>query len=174
VLPNGTAYHATVDVANRAEYAFTDVGLLGEQVPLQVWNVSLSNTTCENCPFTWSGSSAIAFSRGNYTLEYSSSIKDNHIQGTFGEPYRVQVRLPEGFDVRNPLIGLISTGGTTIEEEDGSLSIVWNQTRFFECRFYDPGREMLLTGFGTIWVVIAIVLLVPYLRMNRRRGKGGA
>jgi hypothetical protein len=31
-----------------------------------------------------------------------------------------------------------------------------------EVRFYTPERELLLTTFGTIWLAVAIVLLLPF------------
>ncbi|HZD44404.1 MAG TPA: hypothetical protein VE134_10150, partial [Methanomicrobiales archaeon] len=60
-------------------------------------------------------------------------------------------------------------GGTAEVLEDGSIGVQWNQTRFFEIRFYDPSREMLLMAFGTIWVSAIVMFTVPYLLT--RRGK---
>ncbi len=169
MLENGTAYNAIVEVSDRSEFAFVVPGLLGERIPQQVSNITLSNATCDPCPFTTPRASTIAFPPGNYTISYTAPIRDNHIQGTFEEPYRVQVILPDTFDVRNPFLGVVSGGGA-VEEQNGSLRILWNTTQSFEVRFYDRPRELLLIGFGTIWVSALIIFLVPYL-LTRRGGR---
>ncbi|MDI6718017.1 MAG: DUF5803 family protein [Methanomicrobiales archaeon] len=169
MLENGTACTAIVEVSGRSEYSFVEPGLLGERIPQTVSNITLSNATCDSCPFTTPRPSTIAFPPGNYTISYTAPIRDNHIQGTFEEPYRVQVFLPAHFDVRNPFLGVVGGGGE-IEEQNGSLRIHWNATRAFEVRFYDRPRELLLIGFGTIWVSALIIFLVPYL-LTRRGGR---
>jgi hypothetical protein len=172
VYPNGTVYHAVVEVEGRDAYEFTDLGLLGEAIPEQVWNISVRNASCEACPYSQTRPYGIAFERGNYTIEYDGQIRDNHLHATFDVPYRVRIFLPEGLDVRNPFLGAISREANVTEEEGGSLMITWEETKLAECRFYDPTRELMLATFGTLWITVAIVLLVPYLlwwMQGRRR-----
>ena len=39
-----------------------------------------------------------------------------------------------------------------------------------EVRFYTPDREILLTTFGTIWLAVALVMLLPLLISRRKEG----
>lgn len=169
VYPNGTAYHAAVEVDGRDTYEFTDPGLLGEAIPEQVWNISVRNASCDPCPFSYVRPYVIAFVKSNYTIEYDGQIRDNRLHDTFDIPYSVSVRIPEGFDVRNPFLGSVSRDANITGEIDGSLLITWEETELVECRFYDPARELMLVTFGTLWATVAIVLLVPYLILEARR-----
>ena len=174
VAPGGAAYNATVDIENADGYSFWDYGPLGERIPRPVSNVSLRGT-CGNCTFDWVDPFTMNFTQGNYTLLYSGEIMENHLQGTFESPYNVSVVLPQGLDVRDPFLGMRSTG-SEIEEGPSSLIIVWNDTRTFEFRFYTPDRERLLFVFGVLWIVGLVLVLIPYLLSRReiaREKKGG-
>lgn len=145
------------------------MGLLGERIPANVQNVTLVSRENSGSPCNFSREGSILrFEKGNYTLRYAGEVRDNHFIAIFDRPYDVQVILPPGLDVRNRLIGSISQGGE-VSEEDGHLSIRWNNTRVAECRFYEPFREVLLMSFFTFLGVIAVVLLVPFLLTGRRR-----
>ncbi|HUK93033.1 MAG TPA: hypothetical protein VLU98_03240, partial [Methanomicrobiales archaeon] len=66
--------------------------------------------------------------------------------------------------------------GSEIEGGPSSLTIVWNDTRTFEFRFYTPDRERLLFVFGVLWIVGLVLVLIPYLLSRReiaREKKGG-
>jgi len=160
-------------VKDRDTYDFTDLGLLGEAIPEQVWNITVRNASCDACPYSQTRPYGIAFERGNYTIEYDGQIRDNRLHATFDTPYRVRIFLPQGLDVRNPFLGAMSRDANVTEEIDGGLLIAWEETKLAECRFYDSTRELMLTTFGTLWVTVAIVLLVPHLiwwaRGRRRR-----
>jgi len=166
VLPDGTTYQAAVEVTG-SEYGFWMQGLLGERVPLAVDDVQVIGASGQ-VEYRKVNAATIAFPAGNYTIRYRAPIRDNHIQAVFDEPYSVTVHLPPGLDVQNPLLGLISPGGRVTEEENGSITIRWDRAPYVEVRFYDPGREILLNTFGTIWMIAAIVLLLPYLLSRRR------
>jgi hypothetical protein len=168
VLPNGTAYHAAFDAADASGYSFTETGILGERVPVKVANVTLSGA-CSECNYTWKSDSEITFPRGNYTISYDGPIRENHIQGTFNKPYDVMVFLPPEFSVSNPLLAGLSHGAVVTKLEDNRTRIQWNTTLSFDLRFYDANREALLYLFGNFWLVIAIVLLLPFLLTMRRK-----
>jgi hypothetical protein len=164
VLPNGTAYEANISIENATGYDFYETGPLGERVPIKVSNVRLTGP-CDPCAFNWTGASnsAISFPKGSYWVHYQGPIRDYHLQGNFDRPYLVEVAVPGNYDLRNPLLGMISPGGKIIPVDNTSLIAQWNGTRSFELRFYDEGRVSLLYLFGNFWIVIAIVLLMPFV-----------
>jgi hypothetical protein len=159
-----------VEVANANGYGFWDTGPLGERIPRTVSNVSLRGT-CGNCSFDWIDPFTMNFTEGNYTILYSGTILENHLQGTFGSPYHVLVTLPPGLDVRNPLLGMQSPGAA-VRENGTALDVAWNGTKAFEVRYYNPERERLLLVFGALWLVGLVLVLIPFLLERRVRGKG--
>ena len=103
-------------------------------------------------------------------MRYNGPIVQNHMVVSFSEPYRVVVNVPPGLDVRNRFIGAISPPDATVsEQKDGSLLVTWNATRSAELRFYPPERENWLAWFGQFWIIVAIVLILPFL-LSRRKG----
>jgi len=171
VTPGGRVYTATVEVVDADGYGFWDTGPLGERIPRTVANVSLRGDQCGNCSFDWLDPYTMNFTEGNYTILYTGEIQENHLQGTFNSPYRVAVTIPPGLDVRNPLLGMRSTG-SVISENASGLEIVWNSTRSFEIRYYTPEREQLLLAFGALWLVGLVLVLIPYLLERRGRRLG--
>ncbi len=154
---------------NADRFEFAETGLLGERIPIQVTGVSLSGD-CSPCNFTWSDRSVITFPKGNYTVRYAGRITQNHLVVAFTEPLRVVVSIPPGLDVRNRLLGVISPPDAVVsEQKDGSIHVTWNATRSAELRFYAPEREDWLAWFGQFWIIIAIVLLLPFLLTRKKR-----
>ncbi|MCC7467564.1 MAG: hypothetical protein IT504_00050, partial [Burkholderiaceae bacterium] len=45
----------------------------------------------------------------------------------------------------------------------------WNSTKNAELRFYTENRVTLLTMFGQFWIIIAVVLLLPFLFTWKRK-----
>jgi len=171
IFPNGTAYQGSVQVENTDRFEFAEVGLLGERIPVPVTGISLSGD-CSPCTFTLSDRSVITFPAGNYTVRYTGPITQNHLVVAFPEPYRVVVKIPPGLDVRNRLLGVITPPGAVVsEEKDGSLLVTWNSTRSAELRFYPPDRELWLTWFSQFWIIIAIVLLLPFFLTRKRKSR---
>ena len=171
VLPNGTAYNASVQISNAAQYEFADVGLLGENVPVSAGNIVLSGN-CSPCTFNWStqwGSPPyITFPKGNYTISYMAPLRDNHLQAMYKKAYNVSVLLPQEFDVRNPLLAGISMGANVTRHADNSTLLTWNRSTSIDLRFYTQNREQLLYLFGNFMIIIAIALLLPYLLMRNK------
>ena len=171
VYENGTAYLAAVDLTETERYAFTEPGVLGERVPIRVSSVTLITDAGLPQSYNWTGASEITFPSGNYTVNFTGPLKDNHLVVLYDHIYQVRVILPEGYDVRNPLIGYVSPGAN-VSVRENQVVIAWNATRSIEARFYDPERESLLYLFGNFWVIIAVVLLMPFLlTMHRSRTK---
>jgi hypothetical protein len=173
VYPNGTAYIASVQVTDVSRYEFSNVGILGENVPITVGNVQLSGN-CSPCEFNWSrqwGSPPfITFPRGNYTVSYIAPLRDNHLQANYGRVYQVNVTIPPEFDVRNPLLAGISPGANVTRHADNTTQVNWNKTAGFDLRFYDQGRESLLYMFANFMIIITIVLLLPFF-MTRKKAQ---
>ena len=170
VLPNGSAYYGTVQVEKSTGYQFYETGALGERIPVTVSNISLAGN-CEPCTFNASGDSAINYPLGNYTIYYQGPIRDSHLIASYDSPYNVTVSLPEGLDVRNPFLGVISPGGEARLVNNTSVEIQWTGVKSVEVRFYDQPRESLLYLFGNFWLIIAFVLLTPYVLSMRRKKK---
>jgi hypothetical protein len=169
VYPNGTAYQASVQFEDASEYEFSEIGVLGEHIPINVGGVQLSGSSCSNCSFNWSGMSKITFLEGNYTVSYVGPVRDSHIQAVYDNPYHVNITLPQEFDVRNPLLAGLSLGANVTRYSDNTTSIQWDNVTSVDVRFYDQGREQLLYLFGNFWIVIAIVLLLPFLMTMRKK-----
>jgi hypothetical protein len=171
IFPNGTAYQGSVEIRNTDRYSFTETGFLGERIPVQVSGITLSgDCPPPSCNYSFSDRFTLTFPKGNYTVRFTAPVRENHFLATFTEPYAVTVRLPPEFDVRNYFIGSMSPGAKVTEERDGSVTVAWNSTNSAELRFYTEERVTLLTWFGQFWIIIAIVLLLPFLFTWRRRG----
>jgi hypothetical protein len=170
VLPNGTSYNGTVQVEKSTGFQFYETGAMGERLPVKVTNISLSGA-CTPCTFNLSGDSGISYPEGNYTISFQGPVRENHIITSFERPYNVSVILPWGLDVRNPFLGVISPGGEITAINNTSVNVNWTGIRSVELRFYDQGRESLLYMFVNFWLIIAFVLLTPYLLSIRRKQK---
>jgi len=168
VLPDGTAYEASITVTG-SEHTFWTPGMMGERVPLQVEDLEVLGSAGP-VEYREEGRGIITFPEGNYTITYRAPVRDNHLVVTFDTPYAVTVDLPEGFDVRNPLIGMVSPGAEISAGPNGTTEIFWERIAVAEARFYTPDRVILLTTFGTVWLAVALVLLLPLLISRRRDG----
>lgn len=167
VLPGGTAYEASI-VVTGSEHTLWSPGVLGERVPLQVEDLKVLGPDGP-VEYQDAGRGVITFPEGNYTITYRAPVRDNYLVAALDKPYAITISLPEGFDVRNPLIGMISPGGTISSGPNGTTEVSWDQIAVAEVRFYSPEREILLITFGTIWLTIALVLLLPLVISSWRR-----
>lgn len=170
IAENGTAYTAAVELERSEVYVFSEPGLIGETVPVEVSGVRLVATNGTDAAFEDLGSGVIAFPMGNYTLFYNGTVRDTYLQQVFDRAYRANVTVPAGFGVTNPLLGGYSPGANVTVRPDNSTLLSWQSTREVRVRFYDPAREDLLWFFATTWAVVAIVLLFPFVmdRLSRR------
>jgi hypothetical protein len=174
VYPNGTAFHASIEIENASRYEFVESGLLGEPTPLTVRDVQLSGN-CSPCNYNLTNPSftsnvpAITFEQGSYTVSYVSPLRDNHLQASFKSPYHVNITLPQEFDVQNPLLAGLSPGANITRYPDNTTLIQWDKTLSVDLRFYDPGRETLLYFFLQFMVIIAVVMLLPFLITLRNK-----
>ncbi|KDE55284.1 hypothetical protein EI28_08055 [Methanoculleus sp. MH98A] len=169
MLSDGTAYEASFEVTG-SEHAFWTPGMLGERVPLQVEELEVLGPAGP-VDYQETGRGVITFPEGNYTITYRAPVRDNHLVAAFDTPYAVTVALPGGFDVKNPLIGMVSPGAVISTGPNGTTEVAWDRIRVVEVRFYTPEREILLTTFGTIWLAVALVLLLPLLISRRKEGE---
>jgi hypothetical protein len=173
IAENGTAYSATVELVGAEVYTVNAPGMLGEQVPLEVSGLRLVAENGTEVAYEDYGRAGIVFPKGNYTLEFSGAIPEMSLQLLLDEPYRVTVTVPPGFGVTNPLLGGYAPGANLTALPDGGTLLAWESTRQVGVRFYDPAREELLWFFGTVWAVIAVVLLFPFVADRASRRGGG-
>ncbi len=168
MLPNGTACSASVELVGAESFRFTEPGVLGERIPVSVTGINVSREGSP-VPYESAGQSEIRFPTGNYTISYEMPIRGSHLAVLYDQPYQVEVLLPADLDVRNLLLGMVSQGGTVNASPDGSKTVTWNETYSAELRFYDANQESLLYLFGNIWLMAAVVLLLPFALTWRRR-----
>ncbi len=137
--------------------------MLGEQVPVEVSGVRLLAPNGTEVAYEEGGRSMIAFPRGNYSVRFWGTLRNYHLQQVYDRYYRVNVTVPSGYDVRNPLLGGWSPGAKVSSGPNETTILAWERTRELSVRFYDPARESLLWFFATAWAAVAVVLLFPFL-----------
>ena len=168
VSEDGTGYRAVADVNTTDRYEFVQSGVLGERVPLAVTNVSLTQDGVR-VNFT-EERGVIRFPSGNYTITYNGVITGNTFQSQLPEPGNLSVILPEHYKVDNPLLTSIQPCGSRINRSANLTEITWEKTRYFDIRFYDANQESLLGIFTQFWLIIAVMLLLPFLFSRGRQG----
>ncbi len=162
VSGDGNQYHAVAVLNDTARYDFVQSGMLGERVPLEVTNITLVSRDGENVSFI-TEREGIRFNSSNYTLMFDGPLKDHSFQSQFPEPGTISIVLPENYKVDNPLLASIQPGGAVINRSNNQTIITWDKSRYFDIRFYDGGQENLLGIFAQFWLIIAVMLLLPFL-----------
>ena len=168
ISDDGSAYRATALVNSTDRFDFVQSGMIGERIPLTVMNVSLYQDGM-NVSFTQERE-GIRFPVGNYTIDYEGKISGNTFQTQFSDFGSVNIVLPEKYKVDNPLLTSIQPGGSNITKSMNQTIIKWEKTRYLDVRFYDAGQESLLSIFGQFWLIIAVMLLLPFLFSRGRQG----
>jgi len=164
IYENGTGYSAAIELQDADRYQFNRPGLLGEPVPTTVRDIRLTDAS-GSVSFEQPRDSEITFAKGDYLLRYEGDIEGNSFSAVLHEPYNVTVHLPSVFNIKNPLLGYVSRGGSS-RIEDNKTIITWESTRYVEIRYYDEIREIILIAFGTIWIALMIILLFGYYSMR--------
>ena len=165
VSENGTWYHGDVMVEGVATYEFSEPGVLGESVPIAASNITVRNAD-GTVPFEEKGAGKIAFPEGNYTIGYDAPLSDRQLTVMLETPADVTVVLPDAFGITNPLLGYTGTGAV-VEETPAGTTITWEESRVVELRFYDAFQEQMLVIFGTFWLALVVIFLVPYFLTRR-------
>jgi len=160
VHEDGKQYSAIILVNNSDRFDLVQPGMVGERIPLDVKNLSVRNETEEVSVKPDRG--VLTFSIGNYTIRYDAPVTSNTLQYLFTEPANVSVTLPNPYLVGNPLLTSLQPSGSEITEGNNSTTVKWSDVRSVELRFYDEGQEQLLFLFAQIWLIIAVVLLIPF------------
>jgi len=168
VADDGAGYHAVASVNGTDRYEFMQSGALGEQVPLKVTNVSLFQEG-RNTTYT-EDRAGIKFPTGNYSITYDGGISGNSFQSQLPEAGFVSVILPDRYKVDNPLLTSIQPSGSHVNRSMNQTVITWDKTRYFDIRFYDVNQENLLGIFIQFWLIIAVMLLLPFLFSRGRQG----
>ncbi|WP_319580043.1 DUF5803 family protein [uncultured Methanospirillum sp.] len=158
---DGTRYHAVATVNATDKYEFMQSGALGEQVPLKVTNITLFQNGV-NTTFT-EERGGIRFPSGNYSITYDGQISGNTFQSQLPEPGSLSILLPDRYKVDNPLLTSIQPSGSHVNRSMNQTIVTWDKARYFDIRFYDANQENLLGIFTQFWLIIAVMLLLPFL-----------
>jgi hypothetical protein len=171
VFPNGTAYRAIIGINDTERYAFTDMGSLGEDVPLAAGDVQLTRgdqPVAFNWSRPWGAPASISFAKGNYTVSFIAPLRDNNLKAVFLKPYNVNVTLPQELDVQNPLLAGMSNGANVTRSADNITTIRWSKTYTFDLRFYTQGQKDLLFFFlQFMGILIVVLVVIPYVLSMR-------
>jgi hypothetical protein len=157
---DGKGYSAVVLVNNTDRYELIQPGMVGERIPLETKNLTVRNET--DILSLTPDRGILTFPRGNYSISYEAMVNANTMQFLFTEPANVTVSIPRPFMVTNPLLTSIQPSGSKLEEGNNTTNISWKQVRSVEIRYYDEGQEHLLYLFAQFWLIIAVVLLLPF------------
>ncbi len=157
---DGKGYSAVVLVNNTDRYELIQPGMVGERIPLETKNLTVRNET--DILSLTPDRGILTFPRGNYSISYEAMVNANTMQFLFTEPANVTVSIPRPFMVTNPLLTSIQPSGSKLEEGNNTTNISWKQVRSVEIRYYDKGQEHLLYLFAQFWLIIAVVLLLPF------------
>jgi hypothetical protein len=172
VFPNGTAYRAILEINDTERYTFSDMGFMGEDVPLAVGDVQLISgglAVGYNWSRPWGASSSISFPKGNYTLAFTAPLRDNSLNAVYTRPYNVSVMLPLNFSVQNPILASLSNGANVTRNEDNSTSIHWTKTYTFDLRFYSQWQQDILFFFlQFMGILIVVLVIIPYVLSMRK------
>ena len=171
ISEDGTIYRAEVEIAEQDHYNFYEVGILGERIPVTASNISLLYNGKE-APFEKTRE-GISFQKGNYTLVYDRPVKTNQIQEQYDSPRTSTVIIPSAFRIDNPLLAVISPSSYSIQQFNNTtnVSVVsWKESQFIQVKYYDSKQVQALWAFAQFWIIIAIVLLLPYYLTNSSRG----
>ncbi len=153
-----------MEITGADSYQFTEPGYLGEAVPISVREIRVMGVYGE-VSYEEQRNSVITFPEGDYIIAYEGDLDGNSLSVLFTKPYNVTVYLPDVYFVDNPLLGYVSQGGSVLVGEN-QTTILWESTRYAEIRFYDEQRFVILSAFGTIWVILMIILLFGYYLMR--------
>ena len=58
-------------------------------------------------------------------------------------------------------------GSNVTRFSDNTTQVTWNQTQSLNLRFYDQAREDLLYLFAEFMIILAVILLMPFLLMRK-------
>jgi len=164
---NGTWYHGEIMVEGVATYGFFQPGFLGETVPVAASNITVMNASGP-VPFEEGKAGTISFPEGSYTIGYDAPIDDRHFTVMLDAAAPVTFVLPETFSIKNPLLSYTGSGANVTETAEGTV-ITWEKIRFVEVRFYDAFQEQMLVIFGTFWIGLVAIFLVPYFLTRRKQ-----
>lgn len=162
----GKNYQAIVMVNNTDRYELIQPGMVGERIPLQAKNLTIRNET-DNILIT-PVRGILTFPKGNYTIGYEAPITSNTLQFLFTEPSNITVSLPHPYHIGNPLLTSIQPAGSTINLTNNTTMVSWDQVRSVELRYYDEGQEHLLYLFAQFWLIIAVVMLLPFFLSRKK------
>ncbi|MGC9435003.1 MAG: DUF5803 family protein [Methanomicrobiales archaeon] len=165
VAPGGDSFEAEYTLDNQTSISLVRPGMLGEPVPIEAEDITVSGTDRE---VEVQGMGQYAVPMEARLLTFTAPLQDHTLRLQFDRPRNVTLHLPDGFWLDNPALGTVVPAGT-VTSGDGETTVMWEQVRYVECRFYDRMQEIALFAFGGVWVAVVVVLLFSYVLVSRRR-----
>ena len=162
---DGKTYLARVVLNQTDRYEIVEPGMLGERIPLQVSNLTVSNGTSALSITPDRGT--LHLPHGDYVITYEGKVSGNILQLLFPSEGNVTVTLPHPYQVGNPLLTSIQPRGADTVHDNTTTQINWEKVRSVELRYYDEQQEMFLYIFGQFWLIIAVLLLIPFFLARR-------
>ena len=171
ISEDGTVLYANATLINQSEFLLMEPGFLGEDVAQTVDNLTIQNETGV-IEYEQDGTT-VSFPKGNYTLNYSVTIKSNQIYTKYSESYNVTIYLPEKFHTGHLILGTVGSGGVTSPSDNSSYGsmVTFEDTNAASLTFYDETREPLLYIFLGVWAVVFLIAGARYLRLKRKSMK---
>ena len=171
VSEDGTVLTANVTMINQSEFLLVTPGLLGEDVALTVDNLTIQNETGV-IEYTIVGT-LVSFPEGNYTLNYSVSIKNNMVYAKYPALYNVSIYLPEKFQTGHLILGTVGSGGVISSSDNASYGsmVTFENTKAASLTFYEDSREPILYIFLGIWGVVFLIAGIRYLWLKKKSMK---
>ncbi|MHC1627107.1 MAG: hypothetical protein ACXQTN_07230 [Methanoculleaceae archaeon] len=165
VAPDGESVTAEYILDNNTCISLVRPGLLGEPVPVEAENITLTGTDQTIEPL---GMGRYAVPGDARSLRFTAPLNGNTIQILFDQPSNVTLYLPERYMLGNPALTTIRPPAE-LQMVGGESVVKWNGVRYIECRFYERMQEIMLYTFGGLWIAVTSVLLFGYLLVSRRR-----
>ena len=157
---DGKTYLARVELNQTDRYEIVEPGMLGERIPLQVSNLTISNGTTALSITPDRGT--VLLPLGDYVITYEGQVSGNTLQLLFPSEGNVTVSLPHPYQVGNPLLTSIQPRGAETVHDNTTTRVSWEKVRSVELRYYDEQQELFLYIFGQFWLIIAVLLLIPF------------
>jgi len=157
-------YLATIIGYGIERYAITKPGFLGEIIPAEVANVTITSRDDPALIVLYTEKRGeYSFKPGNYTISYDAPVIANGISLSFIDAVDITAIFPPGADLSNRMLATMQPMASSMEIMPNYTTIVtWNNVRHMSVRFSDDRQVQLLWLFAQFLIIIAIFMLLPF------------